>query len=165
VTAERSAATCAECGAPLAPGRTCRDYFHDLLALEATVPGGPGEEPHFFAVATYNLQHPSGFMPPALVGLRRTLADVLARRATVADARRRARQATNGPTRVRRHADAELSTADQATLRAWPSTWSMTVRDVCEVAPAQYAARVRAWAARVTAELEAARPQITGSRS
>ena len=61
---------CPECGASLDEGRDCRDYFHDLLGLEAEVPGGPGPLPHFFAVASYNLQHPSQFAPDVLPGLR-----------------------------------------------------------------------------------------------
>lgn len=145
--------SCPECGAALAPGRTCREYFHDLLALEAEVPGGAGGEPHFFAVATYNLQHPSDFMPAALVGLRDTVADVLAGRATIADALRRARAATDGPTRVRRHADSALTDAEHELLRAWPRVWPMTVGDVVVVPPEQYAERVRDWAASTSAAL------------
>jgi hypothetical protein len=144
----RPAAACPECGAPLAPGRSCRDYFHDLLALEAEVPGAAGEEPHFLAVASYNLQHPSGFLPDALLGLRRAVADVLAGRATVADVRRQVRAATDGSTRVRRRGDGTVSGFSAP-------AWTMTVRDVSEVAPEQYAERVRAWAASVSAALGA----------
>ena len=149
---------CPECGAELDPGRTCRDYFHDLLAVESEVPGAARGEAHFFAVATYNLQHPSGFMPMALVGLRQTVGDVLAGRATIAEALRRARAATDGATRVRRHSDTTLSDAERTVLRHWATTWPMTVRDVREVAPPQYAARVRAWATAVTAALDAPLP-------
>ena len=148
-------ARCAECGAALSDGRTCREYFYELLALEAQVPGAQGGEPHFYAVASYNLQHPAGFMPAMLVGLHRTVADVLAGRATVADALRRARTATDGPTRVHRRADAVLSDADRAMLREWPTTWAMTVRDVRAVSAERYAEQVRAWATVVTTALAA----------
>jgi hypothetical protein len=50
--------TCPECGAAAPEGGTCRDNFHALLLLEAEVPGGPGRLPHFYAVASYGLQHP-----------------------------------------------------------------------------------------------------------
>lgn len=147
---------CAECGARLDAGRICRDYFHDLLALEAQVVGAAGELPHFFAVAAYNLQHPSEFVPAALLGLRRTLGDVLAGRATIADARRRARAAADGSTRVRRRVDAPMSAEERPLLQRWPRVWELTVRDVCEVAPLEYAERTRAWATAVVAALDAA---------
>jgi hypothetical protein len=93
-------------------------------------------------------------MPAALEGLRRTLADVLVGRATVDDARRRARHAAAGLTRVRRRADALLTDADRATLRVWPTTWTITVRDVCRQPPERYSECVRAWATAVTTALE-----------
>jgi hypothetical protein len=144
-------ATCPDCGVALPEGGACIDYFHELLVLEANVPGGPGELPHFLAVATYNLQHASGFMPSALLGLRGTLHDVLGGRATLGDARRRARAAADGSTRVRRRPDTVLSDGELELLRAWPTTWSMTVLDVCRVQPEEYVERVRRWAA-VTVE-------------
>ena len=50
--------TCPECGAPVPEGGSCRDNFHVLLLLESEVPGAPSGLPHFFAVASYGLQHP-----------------------------------------------------------------------------------------------------------
>lgn len=149
---------CPECGAPLQGENACRDYFHELLALEWRVPGASGGLPHFLAVASYNLQHPSGFLPAALLGLRATLADVLAERADIAEARRRAREATDGAARVRRRPDDVLSERDLQTLNAWPTTWSATVLDVCRVEPEQYPDRVRAWAAAVSEQLSRVLP-------
>lgn len=145
---------CLECGASLAPACSCQGYFHALLALEAEVPGGPGGEPHFFAVASYNLQHPSAFVPAALLGLHRTLADVLASRATTADALRRARWGSSGSTRVRRRLDAELSASDQELLRHWPTRWTLTVRDALDGGVSQYAEHVRAWASATVRALD-----------
>jgi hypothetical protein len=155
VTAADPTSTCPECGAPLAAGRTCVDYFHDLLALEAGVLGAPGAEPHFFAVAAYNLQHPSSFTPAALVGLQRTVADVLLGRATLADARQRARAAADGAMRVRRRAGTKETAADQAMLRAWPTVWGVTVRDVLAGGADCYGERVSTWARAVAAALDA----------
>ena len=144
------ALACNDCGAELAEGKSCEDYFHELLAVESQVPGGPGELPHFFAVASYNLQHPSVFIPDVLAGLRRTLADILAGRATVDDARRRARHGAEGATPVLRRAETVLSAQDEALLATWPRQWPMTVRDVCGVPPEQYVERVRLWAMSVS---------------
>jgi len=148
-------ATCAECGATLPESGSCQDYLHELLLLEAQVPGAPGAEPHFLAVASFNLQHPTAFVPSALIGLRQTVSDVLAGRATVDDARRRARRGASGPTRVRRRADTVLSPEDQLFLSAWPTTWPITVLDVCRVPPEQYVESVRRWAASIIDMLDA----------
>ena len=138
--------SCPECGAPLGDAADCRALFHELLLLEARVPGAAGALPHFLAVATYSLQHPSTFTPAALEGLRRTVADVLAGRATLEDARRRARAGADGATRVSRRSSDVLTADDRRLLGAWPARWPTTVADVCVVAPEEYAARVRAWA-------------------
>jgi hypothetical protein len=145
---------CPDCGAVLPESGACRDYFYELLALEAQVPGGAGAVPHFLAVASYNLQHPSAFMPSALSGLRRTVADVLAERATVEDALRRARHLSEGATRVVRRPDTVLSNEDQIVLRGWPRKWDMTVLDVCRVRPEQYVDQVHRWAVSVTTTLD-----------
>jgi hypothetical protein len=146
---------CPECGAALPQTGSCQDYLHELLFLEAQVPGGPGAEPHFLAVASFNLQHPSTLLPSVLMGLRRTVADVLAGRATLDDARRRARHGARGQARVRRHADTVLSSSDQLVLRAWPTSWPITVLDVCRVPPERYVESVRRWAASIIAVLDA----------
>ena len=147
--------TCPDCGAPLPESGSCQDYLHELLFLEAQVPGGPGAEPHFLAVASFNLQHPSAFLPSALMGLRQTVADVLAGRATLDDARRRARHGARGPARVRRRADTTLSNGDRLGLRAWPTSWPITVIDVCRVPPERYVESVRRWAASIIDVLDA----------
>jgi hypothetical protein len=149
--------SCPECGAPLGDAEDCRTLFHELLALEARVAGAAGALPHFFAVASYNLQHPSTFTRDALEGLRATLADVLAGRATLDDARRRARAGAAGATRVRRRPDDVDTEDERRMLGAWPTRWPTTVADVCRAEPEEYAARVRAWAEGTIATLEAVR--------
>jgi hypothetical protein len=141
---------CPECGAPLEAGRRCRDYLNDLLALEWQVPGGPGHRAHFLAVASYNLQHPRQFTPAMLAGLRKTFSDVLAGRATIDDARKRARDALDGTARaVRRPGDPPPG------LAGWPAHWAMTIRDVCAAPVDRYLERVAEWAASVDRDLPA----------
>jgi ribosomal protein S18 acetylase RimI-like enzyme len=141
-------ARCPECGAALESGRTCRDYFDELLTLEWQIPGGPGEKSHFLAVASYNLQHPSLFTPAMLVLLRQTLADVIAGRATIEVARARARTTAEGSVRVRRRAGDSSSPPSQ-----WPRNWVMNVRDVCGVPASRYLQQVDAWATSVDSSL------------
>src|SRR5262245_570485 len=82
-----SVSVCPECGATIPGGGTCRDNFHALLLLESEVPGGPGDVPHFYAVASYGLQHPGSMNYTAGVagGLLTAVADVLDGRADVID--------------------------------------------------------------------------------
>jgi hypothetical protein len=149
----RTQSTCSDCGAPLPDSGVCRVYFYELLALESQVPGAAGEVAHFFAVASYNLQHPSQFVPEALAGLRTAVADALAGEATIPELRRRAGAAAQGRAPVIRR-----DGAPDATLGAWPTQWPMTVRDVCEGSVDEYAQRVRSWAASVSATLDRALP-------
>ena len=140
--------TCPECGAPLEPGKTCRDYLHEMLALEWQVPGGPGHRGHFLAVSSYNLQHPSLFTPTMLDGLRKTFDDFLHDRATIADARARAREGLDGPVRAARRPGDPPSTPE-----GWPTRWTMNIRDVCRAPVSLYLKQVEAWAAAVNASL------------
>jgi hypothetical protein len=146
--------TCAECGAPLEAGRSCRDYFHHMLGVESEVTGAQGGEPHFFAVGSYNLQHPSSFVPAALVGLHRTVADVLAGRATIAEARRRAGAGAPGSTRVHRDRSTPDSPDEERLRRDWPTQWPRTVRYVIAGGTTEYVVRVRELAQSVVETLE-----------
>jgi len=141
---------CAECGAELPQAGECVALFHELLALESQVAGAPGNTPHFLAVATYNLQHPSTFTAAALAGLRRAVADVLEGRATMNDVRRRAAAGARGATRVKQRG----VQATEGTL-SWPTRWPTTVRDVCRLAPEQYVEHVTAWAGDTIRTLDA----------
>lgn len=145
--------TCPECGASIPENGVCRDNFHALLLLEWQIPDGPGMLSHFYAVASYGLQHPNSmnYTAVTLANLYTNLTDVLQGHATLAEIRQRTRRATNGPVRItRRDDDASV---------VWPhGDWSMTVADVLTV-PANadaYAARVLQWARAVCATLAAA---------
>lgn len=142
-------ALCGECGAAVKPGESCRDTFHRLLLLEAEVAGGPGEVAHFFAVGSYNLQHPDtmNLTAEALAGLRASVADVLDDRATMDQIRRRTRRAWNGSQRVtRRPGDAPV---------AWyRGTWPTNVADIVDGGIDRYAERVASWARTVCATLD-----------
>jgi hypothetical protein len=132
-------------------GGTCRDNFHTLLLLEAEVPGAPGALPHFYAVGCYALQHPDGmaYTAAALAGLRASLADGLAGRATPEAIRRRAGRGAEGARRVTRRAGDEVV--------RWPvREWPMTVADVCAGGTAGYGERVARWARSILDTLDAA---------
>jgi hypothetical protein len=114
---------------------------------------------HFYAVATYGLQHPDSmnYTAEALANLRVAVADALDGRMTVAGLRQGGRRATDGPVRVTRRAgDAEV---------AWRrGGWTMTIADVCTAdtfgaydTREEFADRVVRWASSVRETLDADR--------
>lgn len=141
---------CPECGAPILAGGSCVDHFHTLLVLEGSFPDAPGSILHFYLVAAYNLQHPDsvGLTIEALEGLRRNLADALEGRAPVEELRRRARRATDGPTRVRRR-------PGDPPVEWYRGPWPVNVTDVLSATAATYPDLVEAWARGVSATLTA----------
>jgi hypothetical protein len=151
LTGSRMAELCPECGAPVPDGGSCRDNFHALLLLEWEIPGGPGALSHFYAVASYGLQHPDGmnYTADTLAGLRAAVADVLDGRATLAEIRRRTRRAMDGPMRATRR-------AGDAAVPWRRGGWPMTVADVLTVGPDanSYAERVTSWARSVRETLD-----------
>lgn len=145
---------CPECGARLSWGRSCMDNFYELLALEADVPGAPGELPHFYAVAAYGLQHPAamGFTVSTVEGLRESVRMALEDRADTAHLRSRARDLSASQGRVTRRGDEPVP--------AWPvPEWDYCVVDVLAGGAGQYADRVRCWAASITAQTDALSPR------
>ncbi len=160
---------CPECGAALRPGETCTDLFNRMLALEWEVIGalgvgippeefqssGPGKEglrAHFFAVGSYQLQHPDRLETRAVLGLWSSMADMIAGRATREDVLRKGREAFDGPARVRRREPGR----DPA-LGDWPRDWPVTVADICDLSPAGYIAAVGRWAEATSAAISAVR--------
>jgi hypothetical protein len=135
----------------LPQGGSCRDHFHALLLLESQVPGGPGGWPHFYAVATYGLQHPQGmgYTAEALAGLRASVAAALDGRATLEAIRQRARRGAARAGRVTRR-------VGEASVRWRVENWPLTVVDVCAGGVEGYAERVERWARSVCASLDAA---------
>ena len=138
---DSKSARCPECGAALGDGTSCLDNLHDLLALESQLPDGPDLLSHFYAVSSYNLQHPGSMRlsADALKGLRATLADVLDGRITLGEARRRAHEGARTLGRVTRRAG--------DVVIVWDVTqWPITVKDICDGGRVDYAFRVERWA-------------------
>lgn len=152
--ASDAGAHCPECGAPVAAGSTCHDNFHALLALEATVPGAQGGLPHFYAVASYGLQHPDsmGFLASTLSGLRDSVAAALAGE-PVEGLRRRA---TDGAARLGRVTRREGEPAPRWDVERWPTT----VADVLAAGADSYADSVEAWARSIVETTEGTVPLV-----
>ena len=140
---------CPECGAPVPTDGTCLDHFHALLVLESSFPGAPGSILHFYAVATYNLQHPDsvGLTAQALASLHRNLVDALDSKASLEELRRRTRRATDGSTRVHRR-------PGEPPVLWHRGTWPMTVVDLLDATAATYPELVLRWARTVRVTLD-----------
>jgi hypothetical protein len=150
-------AVCPECGAPQLPGAECRTCFDALLAFEAER-AEVFAAVHHLTVATYFLQHPTGYSAEARASWAALLDDALAGRVRVGDLRRRQGRQFAGARRVRE--PGAPMPAD------WPRRWPMTVRDVFDPreplpAPAAYIARAKEWASATSATL-AARAAMPG---
>ena len=147
---------CRECGAPVPPSGSCHEHLEVLLAQEWQIPGGPGELPHFFAVATYGLQHPRAmnYTIDTVTGLRQAVADALIGRASIEELRRRARVGAKRAGRITRQGrDPEVDWR----IAAWPMT-------IVDILPAMadrdaYAQCVSQWAHSVIGILNDHHPQ------
>lgn len=142
---------CAECGAPLADGATCRDNFYALLGLEWEVPQGAGTQAHFFAVSSYILQHPDSmnYTAESLEWLREAVRSALAQEITVAGLRAQAAELGGAAGNVTRR--------DGDVVPRWEVvTWRMTVADILRAGTPGYGDRVRHWADTVLKDLDEA---------
>ncbi|MBX3746291.1 MAG: hypothetical protein KF833_13375 [Verrucomicrobiae bacterium] len=105
---------------------------------------------HFYAVSSYNLQHPTGtgLTEDALEGLRAAVEEVLDGAITLEEVRRRGRRTAKAAGRVtRRGGDAVVNWG----IRDWP----ITVKDVCEAGLVDYADQVERWARSIQEVLSA----------
>lgn len=145
---------CPECGGPVPDGGSCRDHFHALLLLEAEIPGVGNSLLHFYAVATYGLQHSDtmNYTTEALVGLRAAVADVLDGKLTLRELRG---LTGHGPVRVTRR-------AGDPKVIWYRGHWPVTIADVCTTDTFgdydtydQYADHVVRWARSVRETLDA----------
>jgi hypothetical protein len=147
--------SCEECGAAIAAGATCRDHFHELLLLESRIAGGPSGPAHFYAVASYGLQHPRGmdYTAAAFDGLREAVRDHLEGRATMEMIRQRVRSGTKAAGRVTRR-------PGDAPVRPGMTRWGMIVTDILgvEETAEAYGDRVTKWARSIIEALDAANP-------
>ncbi|MBZ2196211.1 DUF5946 family protein [Occultella gossypii] len=157
---DEGTAPCSECGAVLPAGGDCWDRVHELLEIEARLLPGiddveTGMRAHYFAIATYQLQHPSRLTTAAVAQLRDGVRRMLASDPPPIDhLRRQVRGFAEGPRRVTRRASA----GDRAHVPHWPTRWTMTATDVIGRPDAEYADTVGDWARRTLDDLDGLGP-------
>jgi Family of unknown function (DUF5946) len=128
-----------------------------MLALEASVEGGPGGLPHFFAVATYNVQHPTstGYTVEAIAGLREQLARTVSDGQTISDVRRSVRHSVRDNPRIKRKLGDPVP---HWRVRDWP----LNVTDVVREGRSGYVEMVRRWAQSVVETVKDLDLDVTG---
>ena len=143
--------TCAECGAAVPSGGSCRDHLTALLSLVSQIPGAMDGWPGFYVFAAYGLQHPDDLGTPAQVqaDLRASVIDALAGRATLDGARRRVGRGAAPAGRGKRR-------PAEAAARRRVENWPVTIADVCAGGVEGLAERVERWAQSVVESLDAA---------
>ncbi len=145
---------CPECGASLPPAGSCREHVNALFLLVSQVPGGFDGWTNFYAFTAYGLQHPDDFCLTSgtLADTRASVADALAGRGTLDDARRRMVPGAAPRRRTRK-------AAGQRRVVKWP----MTIVDVCTGGVEGFAERVERWARSVVETLDAAETGASAS--
>lgn len=152
-----SGTVCQECGAELPPDGDCWSRVYELLEIETRALAGLDPEAarraHFFAIATYQLQHPSRLTLPILLQLRASVAEMLAPHPRPIEVMRRdVARATNGVQRVTNRAPA----GDRSHVPQWPRRWTMTALVVISASDEAYPAEVARWAKATLRDIERA---------
>ncbi|MUM17295.1 hypothetical protein FZI91_19500 [Mycobacterium sp. CBMA271] len=144
---------CPECGATLPDSGRCWDRVHQLLEVEAQAlqDSTDGRRAHFYAIATYQLQHPSRLTAPAVAELRVQLARMLTAEVPIAELREDVRRNVRG-LKVTNPAPTDISHVDSR----WPRRWMITAADVVARPPTEYMVAVRDWADATRETLNAA---------
>ncbi|MEU7755133.1 DUF5946 family protein [Micromonospora sp. NPDC049101] len=149
---------CAECGGALPASGDCWTRLHELLEIETrvlpTLEPQVGMRAHFFAVATYQLQHPSRLTRATLDRLHAAVDEMTGPAAPpLARLRRDMGRFAAGSRKVTRSAPpTDRSHID----RRWPVSWSVTAHDVTEGQESEYPDAVGRWAVATLADLRAA---------
>lgn len=149
---------CPECGAALPVGGDCWSRLHELLEIETrvlpTLEPEAAQRAHFFAVAAYQLQHPSRLTRETLDRLRTAVSEMTSPSARpIEHLRREMGRFAAGSKKVTRSAPpGDRSHIDQR----WPTSWSVTARDVTKRPDPEYPDAVTGWAVATLADLDTA---------
>ncbi|QLY29971.1 DUF5946 family protein [Nocardia huaxiensis] len=144
---------CPECGGVLPPSGVCADRIPELLEIEAQVLDGSEDSlrAHFYAIATYQVQHPSRMTPQATAGMRAALTRMARNPFPISDLRREIRRDFRA-VKVTNPNPEDRSGVDSR----WPCDWPITAADIVARPPSEYVAAVTEWARAATDLLDRA---------
>ena len=135
---------CPQCGAAPLDGKTCKDKYGEILALEFQEPAVFGVV-HHITVTCYNLQHPDFFSDEAIEWMKTSLRKIIEEGLSPAELRKSAGKRTGEGMNVRRQ------TAPADVPRR--IIWSLTVMDVRADSAEVYVREIRAWAKSILDDL------------
>ena len=141
----REKSACPQCGAISADGKTCKDKYGEILALEFEDPAVFGAV-HHITVACYNLQHPDYFSDEAREWMRTALHRVVEEGLPPADMLKNVRKRAGEGMKVRRRTAPESPPGRIA--------WSMTVMAVRTDSAEVYIEDIKAWAKSILSDLD-----------
>ncbi|WP_157555290.1 DUF5946 family protein [Nocardia crassostreae] len=143
-----TAGRCRECGAALPESGDCADRIPELLEIEWRVLDGSEDSLRapFFAIASFQVQHPSRMTPEATAGLRIQLTRMVRNPIPIANLRIDVRRAFRD-VKVNNPQPGDRSAVDPR----WPTVWPMTAADIVTRPAGEYIAAVSEWA-RTTAD-------------
>ncbi len=132
--------TCTQCGAHAQYGKTCREKYEEILALEYENPAIFGAV-HHITVLCYNLQHPDSFTAEAISWMQSSLRAIIEEGLSPMELRKRAGKEFKGNVKVLRQIAYTETTETPRKIR-----WPITVMDIRTNEPEIYIEDVKAWA-------------------
>jgi hypothetical protein len=139
-----NAIICPECGGVLREGKSCEDYFGELIALEFVDPAAGMV--HHLTVACYMIQH-GRYTDEGVAWIRTMLENVLEKGLSPVDVRKQSRAEVDSGRRTWK-----VIRPTSAPLRP---NWSVTIADIAQGTPGRdtHCERVTKWAHSVLAEM------------
>jgi hypothetical protein len=146
---------CPECGATLAPGQACRDYFDMMLFWENE---NPSFDVHHLMVLSYYLQHPTLYSPEGLRQAVHLLGEFLEWGVTPEQVRKRERTRRDSGRKKWKIKGSPASFGSYPN----PVHWQMTAVDVTAGGVEHYIEKVREWAKQVRWDIRDAGNFLSG---
>lgn len=139
---------CAECGAELEPGKTCRDYLNEMIKWDFEDFLGVGQI-HHLTVLCYNLQHPSVYSKIGLEEAKKDLEIFLANPEKFTEHDKVHRENLSSDVRDWKI----IGTADDHGKYLAAPEWSMRADDIVKAGLDNYVENVKNWGESVSDSL------------
>lgn len=142
---------CLECGAHLPEGKSCKEYFEQMITWDFEDFTGAGTV-HHLTVLCYSLQHPTVYSKRGLEDAKEFLDEFVSKQATFEEHGKRNSERLSSSVR-----DWKISGTpeDQGTYDHVP-VWTIRTPDVAMAGKEGYEERVQAWAVSVYEALQQA---------